>query len=223
MNKRLLGFKIALLAALALLIVLARGSALWSQQKLDQRLSQQTDAPYSPKQLPELPKDDAAVTHYTEMIERPLFLEGRRPVLAENEIDAPENGTTPVVTSGPLAWELVGIYYDGNSLRTLLHATQVTDKEKKYQKLTVDDEIDGWRIVSIETDRVVLDAADEQRVLILQKPKDTKPTSTPAPKSLADADGKKAEKTTPTNPFAAKIAEAQKRLANKQTSEDDEP
>lgn len=92
---------------------------------------------------------------YSEVRERPLFSETRRPA-----IDA-----GPAIDPRSSAFNLVGIVISAHERRALIEHGQPPHLER----LSEGQDIDGWTVESIESDRVVLARAD---LRLEVKPKD---------------------------------------------------
>jgi hypothetical protein len=87
------------------------------------------------------------VRAYTEVLERPLFSETRRP-----SVDSP---TAPVDPRSS-AFNLVGTIISAHERRALIEHGQPPHLER----LSEGQDIDGWSVESIRTDRVILTRAD---------------------------------------------------------------
>ncbi|MDT8406019.1 MAG: hypothetical protein RQ715_02105 [Methylococcales bacterium] len=224
MNKHLLWLKLALIGVLGLSILGARSCALLAWKRQDALLTQPVNRDYQPRKLPELARDTHSINQFAAVVERPLFVQGRQPVVAEQNTNTPSDTASQTPTAGPLHWELTGIYYDGTQLRALLRNKQQRANQPKVQKLALDQEVDGWRIIDLKPDRLILESAGQQQSLILQKPKAKQANLATQTPSLAESEPAPVKDTSkPLNPFAASIAEAQKRLANKKSAKNDKP
>ncbi len=103
---------------------------------------------------------------YTATVERPLFAENRKPP-AEEELEAAGNAV-----STPLTLKLMGVM-----LTPRQHAALMQDAKGKYKRLRRNDSLDGWTLVSVASDRVVLQQGGEQKELMLLKPRPKPPAS----------------------------------------------
>lgn len=102
---------------------------------------------------------------FTDLVNRPLFIEGRKPV--------PEPSGTAIqagVAALKFDWLLVGVYTTGNGLSALLTRAAKLPKDN-YRKIRQDDELDGWKLTSLSKDRVLLMQGENQKELLLRKPK----------------------------------------------------
>ena len=120
--------------------------------------------------LPELVLTKQSTETYLDMVDRPLFIKGRKPVIDLNEdSDIQELGKIEDLI-------LVGIYSkDGHMIA--LFSQQ--GSEKKYLKKSEGDDIAGWLLKEIQADQIILEQAGEQQTIMLRKPKPkTKPKIT---------------------------------------------
>lgn len=106
------------------------------------------------------------IQEYETIVERPLFMEGRRPGAEGGETTAT---ATPDM---PLTVKLMGIAFTPTDKTALL-----VDAKGKYKRLKKNGSIEGWTLVEFAPDKVTLQRDDEQRELMLLKPK---PKTAPA-------------------------------------------
>ncbi|MGJ0486189.1 MAG: hypothetical protein ACR65R_16885 [Methylomicrobium sp.] len=134
-------------------------------------------------QLPAVNLAAKAEGSYVDLVSRPLFLKGRKPieeVSAENEKEQ--------AGSEPFDWRLDGIYTGKNGLSALLSrnkpaagspaaggalspAAGSKEKPDNYRKVSESEDVNGWRLTQIKTDRVVFELGGESKELVLRKPK----------------------------------------------------
>ncbi len=109
---------------------------------------------------------------YNDLVERPLFIKGRKPV---NEPE-PENTSTPIVKrTDVFNWELTGIYATPKKIMVFFSRTNAKVAKDNYRKCKLNDEIDGWKVSEIHPDNVVLTQAGENKILPLRKAKPKTP------------------------------------------------
>ncbi len=126
---------------------------------------------------PELDLTAISEENYGDLVERPMFIKGRKPV---NE-PAPEN--TPVAAAKRienLAWELTGIYTTPKGVTAFFSRINAKVAKDNHRKYKVGEELDGWKVTEIHTDNVVLTQAGETKNLPLRKnkPKTSVPIAT---------------------------------------------
>ncbi len=100
-----------------------------------------------------------APDEYSEMVERPLFQEGRRPGKASTE-------DTGMAAQTPFNFKLMGVIVTPRERTALL-----LDAKNKYKRARANTVVDGWKVVEIRADRVTLRQGDDTRELALLKPK----------------------------------------------------
>lgn len=100
------------------------------------------------------------VQEYETIVERPLFMEGRRPGVEVNSI------TAAAAPDTPLTVKLVGVAFTPTDKTALL-----VDAKGKYKRLKKNGLIEGWTLIEFAPDKVTLQRDDEQRELMLLKPK----------------------------------------------------
>lgn len=108
---------------------------------------------------------------YAETISRPLFNPTRRPIAqaAPKSLEAP-----PPVPVAPLQAQLVGLTSSAsNGARALLRPAN----EKQASWLAVGEELRGWRVAEIKSDRVVMQSGEARQELQLVTPRVRPPKS----------------------------------------------
>ncbi len=141
-------------------------------------------------ELPKLSIDKPSVDSYVAMVESPLFIEGRKPVVNEETM----------VTNQQIGkiddLSLVGIYSIEGQV-TALFKQQGTVNESL--KRVEGDDVSGWRIKQIQPDKVIFEQAGKQQTMMLRALK-IKPKVKKKPRTRINPFTKK-----PINPFAQKI------------------
>lgn len=108
---------------------------------------------------------------YRQMVERPLFMETRRPGAETNEAAAPQSPPRPINL------KLMGVVWTPHGKIALL-----VDAKGKYRRLKMQDMLDGWTLVDLESDRATLQQGEKREVLPLLKKRPKPPPGTqPAP------------------------------------------
>lgn len=109
---------------------------------------------------------------YNDLVERPMFIKGRKPV------------SEPVPESMPIAgrkkvelfvWELTGIFTTPKGMTAFLSRSSAKVAKDNYRKQKIGEELDGWKVTEIHTDNVVLTQANETKTLLLRKNKPKTP------------------------------------------------
>ena len=106
---------------------------------------------------------------YAATVERPLFMEGRRPA---TEVDTqPEQ---PPPEKKPLTLKLMGVVFAPKETLGLF-----VDAQGKYKRLRINDSIGGWKVSGIESDKAVMEQDGSREELKLAKPKSKKTSGQP--------------------------------------------
>ena len=157
--------KILIYCCLGLLVISLTewGVAEYSKRQLLNSLSNNDNQSYMDNKLPEFNLFSMSEETYTEMIERPLFIQGRRPIITEETTDVKELDTGKIDD-----WVLVGIYSNEDKLTGLFRSLA---KQGKHLKKIQGEDISGWVLKEIQTDRIVLEQAGKLQTLMLRKPK----------------------------------------------------
>jgi hypothetical protein len=100
------------------------------------------------------------------LVERPLFIKGRKPV---NE---PVPESVPVAATKKIevfVWELTGIFTTPKGVTAFFSRINAKVPKDNYRKYKIGDELDGWKLTEIHADNVVLTQANETKTLPLRK------------------------------------------------------
>ncbi len=111
--------------------------------------------------------------NYQEIVMRPLFIEGRRPIEGGGDDDS-----IAAISNDIKQFALMGIYTIENNPIALIKDQANADQ---YLKKAVGDEIAGWTIKQILTDRIVIGRSGQTQEIELRKPKPRKLRSTKHP------------------------------------------
>ncbi|MFZ2450704.1 MAG: hypothetical protein CTY16_03420 [Methylobacter sp.] len=166
MNNKLVKVLGATCGAL-LLVILGE----WFYAKLGQQQLLNTQLPIDKKALPDEMPGINLTEHdegsYADLVNRPLFIEGRKPV---NEPPPDTVKSTDVEVK--FDWLLNGVYTSKKGPSALLtHTTPLKTRKENYRRITVGTLLDGWTLAEIKKDRVIFTQDGEQKELLLRKPK----------------------------------------------------
>jgi hypothetical protein len=114
-------------------------------------------------ELPDL--DEFAAT-----VERPLFAENRRPPAEDADAAAAP------APSKPLTLKLMGVVFTPKQ-----HTALLVDAKGKYKRIRKDESLDGWTLVALAPGKVTMQQGEEQKELMLLKPKPKVPSVPNAP------------------------------------------
>jgi hypothetical protein len=119
-----------------------------------------------PVEMPSIELTKQPEEFYDQMVARPLFVKGRRPVDEPKTVDAQDQSVATVFD-----WELNGVYTKNNSLKALFSRSKTKVQKDNFRKVALDGDLDGWKLMEIDKDKVVLVQGDNRKVLQLRKDK----------------------------------------------------
>lgn len=129
-----------------------------------------------------------AVNEFSETVERPLFMETRRPS------PPPPPGPPPrSEPPAPVTFQLMGVI-DSPKGRLAL----IAEAKGKYRRLRLKDAIDGWEVTEIRDDRLFLEQGGlKQDIGLTKKRAKTAGERTPPPQQEAPPENQQAQRTHP--------------------------
>lgn len=166
MNTKLIKF---LLVLCSLLLGIIAAEWFYAKQLQKQTLAAlKINDKKTPKiaQMPSINLTQKPEQSFTDLVERPLFIKGRRPV-PETPVDPKQAIAKP---TGPFNWQLNGVYTKKSGLYVLL-SRSVRQPKNNFRKLAKGADIDGWTLSQIQKDKVILNQGALQKELLLHKPK----------------------------------------------------
>ncbi len=101
---------------------------------------------------------------YVDMVARPLFMAGRRPVDEPSPEDI-QNTVAPIIFD----WELNGVYTTAKGLSALFSRSKTKKAKDNYRKISLDADLDGWKLTEIHEGKVLLTQGTQQKELPLRK------------------------------------------------------
>ncbi len=103
---------------------------------------------------------------YADLVDRPLFIKGRRPV---DEPDPKQTETSAVAVK--FDWTLNGVYTTKKGLSALFSRATLKVPKDNFRKISEGGDLDGWKLTEIHQDHVVLVQDATEKELLLRKPK----------------------------------------------------
>jgi len=103
---------------------------------------------------------------YADLVARPLFIKGRKPV----DEPSPEEAQA-VAVAVVFDWELNGVYTTKKGLSALFSRSTSKVRKDNYRKITAGTDLDGWKLTEIHKDSVILKQGSQRKDLLLRKPK----------------------------------------------------
>jgi len=151
-------------ASLVLVLVLLVEWLYFQGQKSDLRARLAAKESVNPQgaEAPAIDNSLPSLEQYAEMIQRPLFMEGRRPPPEEEQPAADEAPAEQL----PLNLKLMGVVFTPKEKTALF-----VDEKGKYRRVRRNNLVDGWKLQEVREDRVVMTQGSDQKELPLLKPK----------------------------------------------------
>ncbi len=169
MNRKLIILLVSVCAALLLVIF---GEGLYAKYVQRQLLASTNSAASKtpPDEMPTVELTKQPEESYDQIVNRPLFIKGRKPV-DEPKPEAAQVPVVPVVFD----WELNGVYTKNDSLSALFSRAKTKVPKDNYRKVTVGGDLDGWKLTEIQNDRAVLMQGGNKKEVLLRKAKPKTP------------------------------------------------
>lgn len=181
MNAILFKYQSVACGILGAILVIEWGIAEISHRQLQETLNKTIASDYQADPLPELNLPKLSDANFGIIVERPLFIEGRKPLP-----EVPEDKTAAVDTGQLDDWALIGIYNKNKNRDKHVALFRNQKEAKKFLKLHEEQTIAGWQLIEIKSDRVVLQMGGQQKSVMLRKPRVQSKTPVP-PKRPAPA------------------------------------
>jgi hypothetical protein len=124
-------------------------------------------------ELPQIDLEATSEEQYSDLVERPLFIKGRKPV-AEPEPESVPVAAVKKVEA--LNWELTGIFTTPKGVTAFFSRTGAKIPKDNYKKLKLGEELEGWKLSAISLENVTLSQTGESKTLPLRKVKPKMPT-----------------------------------------------
>ena len=142
------------------------------------------------------------VSEYQQMVERPLFMESRRPPPPKSEEPPPPPPPPPPEKATPVNFKVMGILSTPEGRMAL-----IADAKGKYKRLKVKDSLDGWQITDIKPDRLLIEQGEfkEDLSLLKKRGKVASPTPTGAP-AMAPPNAPPPQPVRPASPRPPRVA-----------------
>jgi type II secretory pathway component PulC len=171
MKSRFFSWQMLVSSGLGLILLFEWGYSDYSRNQLQSIMDRKIQADYQADELPQLSLSKQSAESFINIVERPLFIEGRKPLpeIVETSSEASANDQLD-------DWSLIGIYTK-NKRQVALFRKQ--NEARKFLKLNEDQTISGWQLKQIQADRVVLQQGGQEKSVMLRKPR--LPSKVPPP------------------------------------------
>jgi len=117
-------------------------------------------------EMPDIELTRQSEDSYVDLVARPLFINGRKPV----DEPSPEEIQNMAVAN-IFDWELNGVYTTKKGLSALFSRSKSKVAKDNHRRIGVGADLDGWKLTEIHQDKAILNQGNEQKELLLRKPK----------------------------------------------------
>jgi len=162
-------FSVIFVLGMALQINLGKS---YRTQKLDE-LFNVPSAGFSIDSIPHYHFNYKAIGDYREIEDRPLFFKSRKPIVIEDAEETPveKKLDEEIKVLEPISIDLVGIINTPEGVFALFQDPKAKPHEEKFKRLSQGDEISGWQLKEIQSDRVIIVSGSIDKELLLSKPR----------------------------------------------------
>ncbi|HEY8094974.1 MAG TPA: hypothetical protein VIE65_02630, partial [Methylobacter sp.] len=142
MNTKLVKLLASVCISLCLIIAVEWWYASYMQQRLLTSISSEKPQDYKVDELPEMELTKKPEESYVDLVARPLFIKGRRPV------DEPRTETEQATAkSEGFDWQLTGVYSTKQTVSALFSRSKSKVAKDNHRKIIVGDDLDGWKLI----------------------------------------------------------------------------
>jgi hypothetical protein len=166
MNIKLIRLLVTVCIILGVVIAAEWLFSTYTQLNLLTSISSEIKQDYKSEDLPEIELTKLPEESYADLVARPLFIKGRRPV-DEPSPEAEQAAVKQVVFD----WQLSGVYGKGEQKSALFSRSKSKVAKDNFRKITVGDDLDGWKLTEINADKVMFKQGGTDKELLLRKPK----------------------------------------------------
>jgi hypothetical protein len=167
MNSKLVTMLASVCGVLILIIIGEWFYAVWAQkQALTSTTTAETKISNDEMPVVELTRQSEA--SYVDLVARPLFIKGRKPV---DEPSPEEEQAQANAVAVVFDWELNGVYTTKKGLSALFSRSKSKVAKDNYRRISMGADLDGWKLTEIDTDKAILKQGTQQKELLLRKPK----------------------------------------------------
>ena len=163
MNSKL----VSILAAVCIIfVVIIIGEWFFAVQAQKQALAPSTaiEKKTTNDEMPGIELTRQAEESYADLVSRPLFIKGRKPV---NE-PSPEEEQS-IAVANIFDWELNGVYTTKKGLSALFSRSKSKIAKDNHRRISLGADLDGWKLTEVRTDRVIFVQGGQQKELLLRK------------------------------------------------------
>jgi hypothetical protein len=165
MNSKLVSV-LASVCIVCVLIIIGEWLYAVQAQKHTLASSTSTETKISHDEMPGIDLTRQSEESYADLVARPLFIKGRKPV----DEPSPEEAQNMAVAN-IFDWQLNGVYTTKKGLSALFSRSKSKVAKDNHRRIGIEADLDGWKLTEIHQDRVILNQGNEQKELLLRKPK----------------------------------------------------
>ncbi|WP_333874308.1 hypothetical protein [Methylobacter sp.] len=167
MNSKLIKLLVSVCISLCLIIAVEWLYASYMRHRLLTSILSAKPQNYKADELPTIALAKQPEDSYVDLVTRPLFIKGRRAV-DEVRPETAQGGGTKLES---FDWQLNGVYSTKKTTLALFGRSRSKVAKDNYRKITVGDDLDGWKLIEISRDRALLKQGTNEKELLLRKPK----------------------------------------------------
>lgn len=183
MNGVLLKYQLTACGIFGAVLLLEMGLGELSLSQLRAALNAKIDTEYQSDPLPVLELQKQLPESYNSIVERPLFIEGRKPLP-----ETGQEGTEDAADTSQLDdWELIGLYSTDSKPLALFRKK---NEAKEYLRISEQQTISGWQLIEIQPDKAILQLGGQQKSVMLRKPRQQIKPAMPMPTKRTRAHAK---------------------------------
>ncbi len=166
MNNKLMKLLASVCLGLCLIIVGEWFYASYMQHRLLASINSAKQQDYKVDELPEIELTEQPEESYADLVARPLFIKGRRPV----DEPSPE-AEQAAAKFESFDWQLTGIYSTKENVSALFSRAKSKLAKDNHRRIRLGDDLDDWKLSEINKDRVMFKQGSNEKELLLRKPK----------------------------------------------------
>ncbi len=165
MNSKLVSV-LASVCIVCTLIIICEWLYAMQAQKQILTFSTSTETKISHDEMPDIELTRQSEDSYVDLVARPLFIKGRKPV----DEPSPEEVQNMAVVN-IFDWELNGVYTTKKGLSALFSRSKSKVAKDNHRRIGIGADLDGWKLTELHQDKAILNQGNEQKELLLRKPK----------------------------------------------------
>lgn len=137
------------------------------REQLFHEIESVDSAGFALQEIPGSPLSERQLDDYSELVERPLFFNERRPVVpGEGTTEEPEAEKKALKE---ITLKLIGIINTPDSVYALFQDPKAKPDESQFKHLKQGDDVNGWTLKEIKTDRVIISSTTGSEEILLRK------------------------------------------------------